>query len=169
VYSALSKLAEKYHVVVGIYGIHVGPESQVIEVSISDGTLADAFDAIVTQYPQLEWKQASNGAVHFTFRDSPLSLIEVPVSSFDAENPGRMETSGRLAELPEVASWLRNHACTIEEMVAGHIPEEWQKFAVHARTVPFSGLFDEIAAKSGTYAWSAIQYSSEPCAINVGL
>jgi hypothetical protein len=165
-------LAKKYHVVIGLYGTHIGHGSQPIEVSIKDGTLGEALDAIVREYPQVEWAQANNGAIHFTFRDSPISLFDVAVHSFDAESPGRTETSGRLVRAPEVARWLQDHGCTISEMIVVvgqmHPPGEWGDFAVHARDAPVAAVFDEIAAKSGMYYWSAIKYNAQPCMINVG-
>lgn len=172
VFDALPALARKYHVVIGLYGTHVGHGSQPIEISIKDGTLGEAFDAIVRGFPQLEWVQASTGAVHFTFRDSPISLFDVAVPSFDAEGPGRMEAPGLLARTPEVARWLRDNGCTMSEMVvvAGRMQAtgEWGKFAIHAKDAPLQAVFDEIAAKSGSFYWSAIKYNSQPCEINVG-
>ena len=153
VYSALDALAEKYHVVIGVYGIHIGPGGHFVEISLKDGTLGQAFDAVVSAYPQFQWKETDSGAVHFTFRDAPLPLLDVTVHMFDVENLGRMETTGLLTQAPEVAAWLRDHRCSMDELVAGHIPEEWGKFAVHAKEAPLSAVFDEIAAKSGAYHW----------------
>ena len=167
VYDALRLLAKKFRVVIGVYGVHLGAEDHWVNISVKDGTLGEVFDAVVAQYPQLEWRQAGNGAVHFTFRDSPLSLLDVTIHSLDAESPGRMEAPGRLAEVPEVAKWLRDHGCSMGQMVAGALPAEWERFALHSRDVPFSAVLDEIEAKSGDYAWSAIQYRAEPCVINI--
>jgi hypothetical protein len=167
VFDALHTLAEKYHVVIGVYGIHTMPEACWAEISLKDGTLGEVFNAIVARYPLLEWKETASGAVHFTFRGSPLSLLDVPIRSFDAENPRRMETSGRVIQAPEVAKWLQDHKCTAGELFVGYRPDEWTSFAVHAKNVPFSAVLDEIAAKSGTYVWSAIQWREDPCAINI--
>jgi hypothetical protein len=46
-------------------------------------------------------------------------------------------------------------------------PRNWGEFAVHARDVPFSAVLDEIAAKSGTYSWFAIQHRAGPCMIDL--
>lgn len=167
IFGILADLADRYHVVIGIYGTLIGSEGRWTEISLKDGTLGDVFDAIVKAYPELEWKQSGSG-VHFTFRSSPLPLLDVTVHSFEAENPRRTETSGRLARTPEVARWLQDHRCTMGELMTGFMPEEWGKFAIHTKDAPFSAVFDEIAAKSGKYYWSVIQYSAEPCGINIG-
>jgi hypothetical protein len=121
----------------------------------------------VARCPELEWKEVASGAVHFTFRGSHLSLVDVPVRSFDAENPRRIDTSSRLIRVAEVARWLLDHGCTAGELFAGYVPEEWADFAVHTEGAPLATLLDEIAAKSGIFTWSAIQWRLEPCAINI--
>jgi hypothetical protein len=162
-FNALQTLAQKYHVVIGTYGAFIGSDNH-INISIKDGTLDDAFDAIVKADPRYEWKQTKSGAIHFIFRDSPLSLLDVTVHSFDDDNPARVQTGERLAKLPEVAGWLEAHRCLMGEMITDHGPK-WGKFVVHAKDVPLSAVLDEIYAKSGTYIWSVIQYSADPCRI----
>jgi hypothetical protein len=138
-------------------------------LSFTDGTLTEVFDAIVKSDPRFEWRQADDGAIHFVSRDAPLSLLDTTVHSFDLESPARLHISGNLAQIPEVARWLQGHSCVMEEIIAGVLPQESnerRKFAVHAGGVPLSAVFDEIALKSGKYAWTAIQYSAKPCRIN---
>ena len=159
-FNALQTLAEKYHVVIGVYGTFIGSDNH-IDISIKDGTLGDALDAIVKADQRYEWVQTDGGAIHFTSRGSPLSLLDVIVRSFDDDNPARVQTEERLAKFPEVADWLHAHRCTMGEMVMDHEPE-WRKFVVHAKDSPLSAVLDEIAAKSGTYIWDAIQDSFNP-------
>lgn len=166
-HDALAALAKQYHVVIGVYRVFVGSDSHSVSISLRDGTLGEVFDAVVRADPRLEWKQASNGAVHFTSRESPLSLFDVTVSSFDAENPQAGETSDRLSRVPEVSAWLRDNRCALIEWIVGvGRPKEWDRFAVHSREAPLSAVLDEIASKSGTYFWSATQYSTQPCEIS---
>jgi hypothetical protein len=166
--NVLATLAQKYHVVIGLYGTFIGDDSHDIAISLKDGTLDEVFDAIVRADPRLEWKQANNGAIHFIFLDTPLSLFDITVHSFDVEDPRRMQIADSLAQIPEIAGWLRDHRCDMYELIQGHFPNEWGKFAVHARDTPFSAVLDGIAARSGTYFWRAIQYSGVQCAINLG-
>jgi len=42
-----------------------------VEFSLKDGTLGDAFNAVVKADPRLEWRSSANGAIHFTFRILP--------------------------------------------------------------------------------------------------
>ena len=170
--SALHMLALKYHIVIAVYGTRIGVydarENQV-NISLKQGTLGEVFDTIVRQHPNLRWKQADDGAIHFVLNDPPPSLFDVVVHSFDADNPRRWETLDRLKAIPEVAEWLKDQECTLDDLMAivGRPPAEWGKFVVHAKHVPLSAILDEIASKSGTYFWMAFQNSISPCEIDV--
>ena len=103
----LATVAQKYHVVIGLYGTFIGDDSHDIAISFKDGTLGEVFDAIVRADPRLEWKQANNGAIDFLFLDTPLSLFDIKVHSFDVEDPQRAQIADSLAQIPEIAGWLR--------------------------------------------------------------
>jgi len=71
-----------------------------------------------------------------------------------------------LVAIPEVAA-----GCTTIGALwrgdRGRGAEEWGKFVGRVRDAALSAVFDEVAAKSGTYFWSAIRFSADPCMINV--
>lgn len=163
----LAALAEKYKVVIGVYGTLLGSDSSKINVAVTEGTLADVLNSVTAQDPRFEWKQADDGGIHITTRESPLPVFEIRVASFDAEGLGRAEAVPQLTRIPEVASWLNTHRCLMDEIVAGRPPSDWAHFPVHVKDEPLSFLLDQIAAKSRTYFWSAIRYSVEPCTINL--
>jgi ACT domain-containing protein len=185
----LRDLAEKYRLVIGVYGSGNFRSVEmpiVIDVKIEDGTLADVFDAIADSQrhsvsthqtigsvtdQQFEWHQDSNGAVHFVLRGEPFSLMDVTVHSFDYENPQWPEITDRLRDIPEVSSWLRDHKCFMpgqEIYIAGQLPKPWTKFSVHARSLPLSSILDQITAESNTYYWRAAQITgSDRCDVNI--
>jgi hypothetical protein len=174
----LSDLAEKYRLVIGVYGsgnYRLVEMPKGIDVEIKDGTLADVFDAIADIHrhsvsthqtigsmtdQQFEWHQDTNGGVHFALQGAPFSLMDVTVHSFDYENPQWPEITDRLRSIPEVSDWLRDHKCSLppeEIYIAGQPPKPWRKFSVHARNLPLSSILDQIAAESNTYYWHAAQ------------
>lgn len=163
---ALQSLAEKYRVVIGQYGSLAETEVRhTVDISIKNGTLADAFDAIVKADPWLQWSAASNGAIHFIIRGlPPPTLFELTIRSLDLKNPLRGTASSPLSKVPEVAGWLNDHGCAMGEVFTGSL-RTWGKFTVRARNVSFLALLDEIAARSHTYYWSAVQAGSNPCVI----
>jgi len=171
---ALAVLAERYHVVIGVYGTRNAPERETdavesIHLSFKDGTLGDVFDAIVRADPRLlQWRTSANGSVHFV-EYGPLPLVDITVHSFEAEGLRRMEAVSTLSKIAEVSVWFRDHGCAPNEQFIGRLPPEWAKFAVHAKDVPLSAVLDDIAAKSGTYYWAIQrdQYSSGRCVITV--
>jgi len=164
---ALNTLAERYHVVIGVSGTFTGTDSLWIHVTLKDGTLGEVFDAIVRADPRFKWKTATNGAVHFV-REAPLPLLDIAVHSFDAEDFRRRDVSSTLPQIPEVAGWLKDHRCIMTEILSGSsLPEEWRRFAVHAKGTPFSAVLDEIAAKSGTYFWAVVQHTTDGCVIHI--
>jgi hypothetical protein len=163
---ALITLADKYDVVIGIYGKLVGSDFRRLDIFMKDGTLADVFDLIVRTDPRLVWSSTASGAVHFTFRDDPLSLVEVNIHSVEISNPPRMDLPNLLAEIPEVMFWLHNHNCGMGELLNSS-PNEWGKFVVRASGVPFWAVLDQVAAQSRAYVWYAVQDSATPCRVNL--
>jgi hypothetical protein len=170
----LSKLAKTYRIVIGVYGS--GTFSFVdmpapIDVDIKSGTLADVFDTIAAADQQFSWSQGNNGAVHFMLRASPLSLMDVKVHSFDYENPQWPQITARLRTVPEIYGWLQAHKCSMPDQTVrmlGRAPKAWSRFSVHATDLPVSSILDQVAAKSGTYYWHAIQVTTpEPCVVTI--
>ncbi len=163
----LATLARNYQVVIGVYLTHVGSDNKTVKVSIDKGKLKDVFDAIVAQDPRFTWTE-TGGSIHFSSKSSPLNLPAVTLRSVALENPSRIGIVGIVRQIPEISSWLQKHNCQMDEFVAGRVPTEWPRnFSVSVSDVSFASLLDQIAAKSGTYFWSAIQYRTQPCAINV--
>jgi hypothetical protein len=53
-----------------------------------------------------------------------------------------------------------------EDVAVGSRPEELP-FEVHSKGATFSTVLDAIALKSGEYFWSLIQYSDQPCRMDL--
>lgn len=163
----LVALAIKYQVVIGVQGVLVGDDSQRIEVELHNTTVKDVLDAIVSRDSRFSWHEVRDGIVQVELREPRLALMDLTVGSFIVEHPNRQEIVGLLNEIPEVRSWLGSHRCTMDEIWAGPPPRNWDSFAVRVENMPLSAVFDEIALNSHTYFWSAIQFSRDPCSINV--
>lgn len=161
------RLAVKYHVVIGVYGTMLGADNSTINVSVKNGTLGDALDAITRADPRFEWHKSSDGAIHFVSRGAPLTLMDIRVHSFEIYNPQSLEILRRLNEVPEIHSWWMERKCSTDYSIMGTGGESvpWGKFSVHARDVPVSAILDEIAAKSRSYYWSFIQDGTGPCSL----
>jgi hypothetical protein len=172
-WSVLQALAEKYHVVIGVYGDVTKEREEdtpTFDISIEDGTLGDVFDAITKADPRFEWHQNANGAVHFLTHGTPNPLADVTVHSFDDKNFQEEEIADHLFLLPEIQDWLHDHKCVrYHEIINGGPPRSWKQFSVHARDLPLSSILEEIAAKSHTYYWFAAQFSTKPCKVDVAL
>ena len=138
--SVLQALAEKHHVVIGVYGTIAGVDEPTIDISIKNGSLSDVFDAITRADPRFEWEQTSNGSVHFVTRGAPNTLMDVKVHSFEDENPQVLDFIGHLLSVPEIHGWLRDHKCVMSHriVIAGQPPQEWRKFSVHAADMSLS-------------------------------
>jgi len=132
----LAALAEKYRAVIGVYGTLLGSDKGVISISVEHGTLADVLNAIAAQDRRFEWHQADDGSIHVSTREAPLPVIDVLIPSFDAERLGRTEAVPQLTQVPEITSWLNLHHCSMDEMMAGHPPRNWEQFSVHIKDKP---------------------------------
>lgn len=168
-WSVLQALAEKYHVVIGVYGnVSREGDAPTFDISIKDGTLGDVFDAITRADLRFEWYQNANGAVHFVAQGTPNPLADVTVHSFDDKNFQEEEIADHLFSLPEIQDWLHDHKCVrYHEIINGGPPRSWKQLSVHANDLPLSSILDEIAAKSHTYYWFAAQFSTKPCKVDI--
>lgn len=163
----ISQLAMKYHVVTGIYGIDInGNHEPTIEVSIKNGTLGTAYDAIAKADPRIEWHQSSD-TVHFTTRNFPITLMDLTIKSFDAESDQRYQILAHLEDAPEVHAWLLENKCppanrrAVASMGGNDSPPIY--ISVHARNLPYSSIMDQIAAQSRVYFWSVERSIPSPC------
>jgi hypothetical protein len=166
----LAKLAEKYHIVIGVSGkvIRDRGHERLVNISLKDGTLGQVFDAVVWNDPSYKWKTTSSGSVHFVFADYRLTVLDVRVRAFDGKKPSRFDPFV-LYQIPEVSAWGRKNNCFLNhmEIVVGSSPPEWPPFEVHVKDVPFRAVLDEVARKSGEYFWSLFQLSDKPCDIDI--
>jgi len=163
-------LAVKYHVVIGVYGTLLGSDYKTIEISIKNGPLKDALNAITKADPKFEWHEGSNGAVHFVSRSATPSLMDIRVQSFDIDNSQSWDDIlDRLQSVPAVHSWFLKRKCPMDDSImnTGGPRKLWGQFSVHARDLPVSSILDEIAAKSRSYYWSFVQIGTEPCAMEM--
>jgi hypothetical protein len=166
----LGTLAEKYHVVIGVSGKVMLDEVKepLVNISLRRGSLNQVFDATVaSDDPSYKWTTTSSGAVHFV-EGVPLPLVEVGVRKFDGKKLSRFDEGG-VDQIPEVSAWLQKDNCIVPrmEIVVGSRPKEWPPFEVHAMGVPLCAVLDELALKSGRYFWSLLQYSEQPCRMDV--
>lgn len=165
-FSVLDQIAEKYHIVIGVYGNFAGYSEPAIDISVKAGTLKDVFNAIANTDPQLKWHETNDGAIHFVTWRKPLSLMTVMVTSFDANDQEVADIDTLINHIPAVHSWLLAHKCPTKTSVlnTGASPKEsW--ISVHVRKVPLYTVYDEIAAKSHAYSWSVMEMGAQSCAI----
>ncbi|HEY3038058.1 MAG TPA: hypothetical protein VGJ66_04935 [Pyrinomonadaceae bacterium] len=66
------RLAAKYHVVIGVYGTVSAGDNREIDISIKNGTVGDALNAITKADPRFEWHEGSNGAITSYLGVAPL-------------------------------------------------------------------------------------------------
>jgi hypothetical protein len=163
----LKALAQKYHVVIGASGILIGDDNEIVRISIAKGSLKDVFEQVVEKDPRFEWHQTEDGSIDFRLRRKPLPLIDVNISAFDVDNPQRSDFPNFLMQVTEIKAWQSDHHCLVQELIIGRPPTNWGQFSLHLRNQPFGSAMNQIASKSGSYFWSAIQYNSDPCSINI--
>ena len=119
------------------------------------------------QDPRFEWHENSEGNVAVRIKGSPLPLVEVMVRTFDLEDPARLEVAALINGIPEVNGWLKDHSCEMAELFMGRPPTYKWQITMHANNKPLWAILDGIASKSNTFFWSAVQWSNQPCVINL--
>ncbi len=163
----LQALAERYHVVISVSGTLIGPDNKVIQISVVEGTLREVFDQIVRDDARFQWHQGEDGAADFRTINSPLTLVDVLISSLEINDPPRSTFPSFLTSVPEVNEWRESHNCFVQEIIFGRPSGNWRKFSLLIKDQSFGAAMDQIAEKSGSYFWSAILYSTNPCTINL--
>jgi hypothetical protein len=163
---ALQGIAERFELVVGVTGIFVGGDNQIVDISVPQGTLKDLLDAVVKADTNYKWSQADDGGILVSL-GPPLSAMDVMVSSFEVESIPRARLPQRISAIPELGGWLSQHKCLVEEFVAGRPSSGVLELGLHLTNQPLSSVLGEIAKKSKKYLWSAVQYSYDPCRINL--
>ncbi len=161
------RIAERYKVVIGVSGILVGPDNHRINFSLEKGTVADLLNSAVHEDTRFEWSEGSDGGVKVSVKNSPLSLMNVVVKDFRINNPPRYRMTEILAETPEIHDWLHNHSCEVMQMISGRPPADTWMFTLKITNESLQSTLNRIAQITKTYFWSAIQFHTDPCAINL--
>jgi hypothetical protein len=161
-------IAKKYHVVIGMSGVSIGPDSLHIDVRLRDGTLRDLLDTVVREDPRFGWEMRSDGSVAVTL-GATLTLPDVVVGSFDLAKVSRYEIAASIDQIPEAATWLQGSQCVLEQLIviAGRPERETIFPEVHTHNSPVWASLNDYARKSGKYFWSLVQYTDQPCRINL--
>jgi len=166
----LRDVAGRYHLMIGVSGVAIGDDSFHINVDVRRGTIRDVLDAVVREDARYHWELRRDGSISVTI-GALLVLPDVPLQSVDIEGKRRIEMAKSMLGIPEVAGWLRDSRCLLDQIVAitGRPPREAATVTLHVRDEPLWAALNSAAMSSGQYFWSLVQYSDQPCRINLGL
>lgn len=161
------QLAEKAHVVLGVSGTLVGSDHTLISVNLSHSTVGEVLNAITANDSRYSWRDMPDGTIEVAIEQHPLDLLQIVVHHWSVDHPVRYELTDKLGNLEEIKVWLQEHSCELAEFFIGAPPAQVLDIKASGKDATLRGILNEIAEQTGTYFWSAIQYSENPCAINL--
>ncbi len=162
------QLAEREHAIIGVSGTLVGSDHTLISVSLSHTTIKEVLNTITAMDPRYSWRDMPHGTIEVSIGQHPLDeLLNITVHNWNLGRTLRYEVTNKLADLGEIKNWLRSQSCTMSEFFVASPPTEVWDIKAHAADESLRSVLNEIARQTGTYFWSAIKYSENPCAISL--
>src|SRR4051812_5416016 len=70
------RLAQTYHVVIGVSGLCVGPNNRLVSVTVSRGSIKDVLDAAVTADPKFTWHENRDGTNLMAVNGASLGVLD---------------------------------------------------------------------------------------------
>jgi len=66
----------------------------------------------------------------------------------------------------EVKDWVTHAGCHIIQVVTGAAGDTWN-LNMSVKIKPLWKVLNDVSLQNGTYFWSALEFSTNPCTINL--
>lgn len=161
------QIAESQQVVVGVSGTLVGSDRTLINISLSNGTIGDLLNTVVSKDPRYKWRDMPDGTIEVTVGGNPLDMLSTVVHNVDLERLPQSQLASKLANFQEIKTWLQSHSCNMGQIFLGRPPTEVWTIRPRASEESLREILNDIAVQTHTYFWTAIRFSENPCEINL--
>lgn len=161
----LSQLARQAHIVIGLTGELVGSDDTLISISSTKISMKDLLDEICAKDPRYKWK-ARDGYINISVGNKSLALVDLVIGNIKIGPTKSPDLMMLIAKQSEVRDWSANSGCNILQVVAGSTGDTWD-LNVNVTVTPLWKILNDISVHNGTYFWSALEFSTNPCTINL--
>lgn len=174
VFRALEEASFKYDIPLGIEADERGQGAKHISVSISKGTVADIFNALVQQAPNYKWVE-SGGVVNVLPQQGGDSVLDLKIARFHVTHatPDGLHTAIR--SLPEVRAWLNQHHLTEHGPVTGNVligrngKTDQPHVSLSVKNITLREIMNTIVKKHGFHVWFVGRYGDHNQYLSIGI
>jgi hypothetical protein len=160
--TALERLATEYAVPVGLEALPDSSKAAThspIRVSVMDGTVREALDAILASDPRYTWDE-SGGVVNVLPRARRQSPLDIKLKEFRVVEVDRDRAVALLLHSPQIEHWLERNGLTRRDFV-GVEPEasaRLGRFSLDMKDAPAREILNAILTASGSHYWVYYRY-----------
>jgi hypothetical protein len=147
----LATLAQQYDVTIGMEADPKKPRSEVT-LDLYDATFHDMLNGIVQSEPRYQWRE-SGGCIEVLPVSNGLSLMDIPIGSFQIKDVSREEAINELLNLPEVRAITMS--MNLSRRATGNPPAGAgeRKVSLNMNEVTLREALNRIIKQSGASFW----------------
>lgn len=180
IHLALSDLADKYKIAIGLERVVRGSEanevSKEIEVSIENGTVRNVLDAIMESDGRYQW-QINDGVVNVYPKLYQESILDVTVESFSYDSKKTMSFGESISKTPEVKAKTRSMGIRFFEMSFGGLVgkggvlccKDSSVFSFEIQNATVRKILNEAIRKKGSHYWVVSRLGKNNVLLNISL
>ncbi len=160
---ALQEASYKYSVPLGIEADVQGLGARRTSVSISQGTVADVFRALVQQAPNYMWIESS-GVMNVMPRHNPRSVLDITVSRFRVKNATPNAVHVAIVSLPEVKAWMNENQVAVRDFATTSIltgrdgRTDQPQVSLSVKNMTLRDILNTIVKRRGWHVWVVGRY-----------
>jgi hypothetical protein len=173
-FSALQEVSYKYGVPLGVETDAQGQSTKHISVSVSQGTVADIFNALIQQAPNDRWVESS-GVVNVLPRQHADSLLDLSIAGFYVTQATPDGLCAAIRTLPEVEAWLNQHHLVERSFVTSSIligrdgKTDQPRVSLRLKAMTLREIMNTIVKKPGFRVWFVGRYGDHGQYVNLSI
>ncbi|MET0647842.1 MAG: hypothetical protein ABW208_14600 [Pyrinomonadaceae bacterium] len=155
----LAKLAQEFNVNIGLE-VYPWRPTIPVKVELSDPTIADVLDAVVSSAPRYRWREVEGG-YEVSPEGAGCPLLDTRVEEFNVGGVTQAEAVEQLMNLPEVRSGMTALNLRYEARPSRPTRQGGERFSLSVRGASLRQVLHQIAGKSGGRFWGFGRYGNQ--------
>lgn len=173
-FGALQEVSYKYDVPMGIETDAQGQSAKHISVNVSQGTVADIFNALTQQAPDYRWVESS-GVVNVMPRQNVDSLLDLKIAAFHVTHASPDVLHAEIRSLPEVVAWLNQHHLvehgpfTSSILIGRNGKTDQPRVSLRLKNMTLREIMNTVVKKPGFRVWFVGRYGDNGQYLNISI
>jgi hypothetical protein len=163
VFVEMQKLSRRYRVPLGIEADSRWPDAKHVSVTISRGTVADIFNALVQHVPDYKWVESS-GVVNVMPRQGSGGVLDVTIARFRANKATPDAIVAAIGSSPEVKAWVSQNRIVERDFFTPSIlvgkggKTDQPRVSLSVKNATLRDILNTIVKKPGFHVWLVGRY-----------